>query len=125
VPEDVTFQPSPRFALQQMRQALVDGVPPAVALADPAYGNNRGFRTGITELGLAYAVGIMPTTTVWPPGEAPLPPPSSSRGRRATRQRHDKRLELVSVKALALQLPFDAWQQVFICSNPHARTHYY
>ena len=25
----------------------------------------------------------------------------------------------------ALQLPFDAWQQVFICSNPHARTHYY
>jgi hypothetical protein len=37
----------------------------------------------------------------------------------------DKRLELVSVKALALQLPFDAGQQVFICSNPHARTHYY
>ena len=101
-----------RERLQQMRQALADGVPPAVTLADPAYGNNRGFRAGITELGLAYAVGIMPTTTVWRPGE-PLPPQSSSgRGRRAIRQRSDKRLQPVSVKALALQLPLDAWQQI-------------
>src|ERR1700674_2243516 len=64
VPEDVTFQTKPEIALQQMRQAQADGVPPAVALADPAYGNNGGFRAGITELGLTYAVGIMPATTV-------------------------------------------------------------
>jgi SRSO17 transposase len=113
VPEDVTFQTKPEIALQQMRQALADAVPPAVALADPAYGNNRGFRAGITELGLAYAVGIMPTTTVWRPGEPPLPPPPrSGRGRRATRQRRDKRPQPVSVKALAFQLPLDAWQQI-------------
>ena len=127
VPEDVTFQTKPEIALQQMRQALADGVTPAVALADPAYGNNSGFRAGITELGLAYAVGIMPATTVWRPGEAPIgsspvasprattrgpPPPRSGRGRGATRQRRDKRPQPVSVKALASQLPLDAWQQI-------------
>jgi SRSO17 transposase len=45
-PEDVTFQTKPEIAWQQMRQGLADGVPPAVALADPAYGNNGGFRAG-------------------------------------------------------------------------------
>jgi SRSO17 transposase len=113
VPEDVIFQTKPEIALQQLRQALADGVPPAVALADPAYGNNSGFRAGITELGLAYAVGIMPATTVRRSSKAPLPPtPGLGRGRRAIRQRRDERLQPVSVKALALQLPIDAWQQI-------------
>ena len=69
VPEDVAFQTKPEIALQQMRQARADGVPPAVVLGDPAYGNDSKFRAGITELGLPYAVGVMPTTTVWRPGE--------------------------------------------------------
>ena len=96
-----------------MRQARADGVPPAVALADPAYGNDGKFRAGITELGLPYAVGIMPSTTVWRPGEAPLPPArKSGRGRRATRLRRDETHQPVSVKALALELPADACQQI-------------
>jgi SRSO17 transposase len=94
-------RPSPRsppaFAgagLQQMRQARADGVPPAVALADPAYGNNSSFRAEITELGLPYAVGIMPTTTVWRPAGRRRPdravagaPPGCAATRRISRSR--------------------------------------
>jgi len=113
VPDDIRFQTKPEIALQQMHQARADGVPPAVALADPAYGNDSNFRAGITELELPYAIGIMPTTTVWRPGEAPLPPArGSAPGRRATRLRHDKTHQPVSVKVLALELPADAWQQI-------------
>jgi len=113
VPEDVVFQTKPAIALQQMRQAQADGVPLGVALADPAYGNNHGFRAGITELGLSYAVGIGPTTTVWRPGEAPPPAPGFRRGRRAARRRRREAAHRpVTVKALALELSSDAWQQV-------------
>ena len=96
-----------------MRQALASGVPPGVALADPAYGNDSNFRAGITELGLPYAVGIMPSTAVWRPGEAPLPlARRSGRGRPAKRLRRDETHRPVSVKTLALELAADAWQQI-------------
>ena len=111
VPDDVRFQTKPEIALQQIRQALADGVPPATVLIDPAYGNDSKLRAGITELGLPYAVGIMPSTTVWRPGEAPLPPAPGTgrRGRPAKRPRRDDTHRPVSVKALALELPADAW----------------
>jgi SRSO17 transposase len=113
VPDDIEFQTKPVIALQQMRQALAAGVPAGVVLADPAYGNDSSFRTGITKLGLSYALGIMPTTAVWRPGEAPLPPaPPSGRGRAAKRVRRDETHQPVSVKTLALELAADAWQQI-------------
>jgi SRSO17 transposase len=111
VPDDIRFQTKPEIALQQMRQALAAGVPAGVVLADAAYGNDSNFRAAITELGLRYAVGIMPSTTVWRPGEAP-PAPHSGRGRPAKRLRHDEVPRPISVKTLALELAADAWQQV-------------
>jgi len=99
--------------LQQMRQAVADGVPPGVALMDPAYGNDSKLRAGISELALAYVAGIQPTTMVWRPGEAPLPPaPRSGRGRPGTRLRRDETHRPVSAKTLALELATDAWQQI-------------
>ena len=74
VPEDIVFRTKPEIALRQVRQALADGVPQGVALMDPAYGNDSKLRAGLTELAVTYAAGILPTTTVWRPGEAPLPP---------------------------------------------------
>jgi SRSO17 transposase len=113
VPEDITFRTKPEIALQQVRQALADGVSPAVVLMDPAYGNNSKLRAGITELGLAYVAGILPTTLVWRPGEAPLPPaPPEGRGRPAKRLRRDARHQPVSVKTLALALAAESWQQI-------------
>jgi SRSO17 transposase len=113
VPDDIRFQTKPEIALQQTRQALATGVPPGVVSGDPAYGSNSNFRAGITELGLPYALGIIPSTAVWRPGEVPLPPaPHSGRGRPAKRLRRDEMHRPVSVKTLALELPADAWQQV-------------
>lgn len=69
VPKNVVFQTKPEIALQQMLQMLASGVPSAVALADPAYGNDGEFRVRITELGLFYVMGLLSSTTVWRPGE--------------------------------------------------------
>ena len=52
-------------------------------------------------------------TTVWPPGQAPLPPaPWSGRGRPPTRLRRSPEHQPVSVKELALGLPNKAWRTV-------------
>ena len=83
VPEDVVFQTKPEIALRQMRAMLAAGVSPAVALADPAYGNDGKFRAGITELGLPYALGVFSSMLVWRPGDAPAPPAGSGRAGRA------------------------------------------
>jgi SRSO17 transposase len=84
-----------------------------VALMDPAYGNDSKLRAGISELALAYVAGILPTTMVWRPGEAPLPPASrAGRGRPAKRLRRDQTHRPVSAKTLALELAADAWQRI-------------
>lgn len=113
VPDDIRFQTKPEIAVQQLRQARAAGIAPAVVLADPAYGYDSSFRAGITELELAYAVGVLPTTTVWRPGEAPLPPrPGPGRGRPAKRLRRDATHHPVSAKTLALEQAADAWQTI-------------
>jgi SRSO17 transposase len=113
VPDDVRFQTKAEIALRQLRQAVADGVPPGVALMDPAYGNDSKLRAGISELALAYVAGILPTTMVWRPGETPLPPASrAGRDRPGTRLRRDETHRPVSAKTLALELAADAWQQI-------------
>ena len=67
------------MALDQIRQALADGVPVGVVLADPAYGNETAFRTGVSALDLRYVLGVQASTTVWLPGLAPLPRPQAPR----------------------------------------------
>ena len=113
VPETQAFATKPAIALAQMRSALDQGVRPGVVLADAGYGDETAFRDGLTALGLLYAVGIRPATTVWAPGTAPLPPkPWVGRGRRPTKLRREPGNEPVSVKALAMGLAPQAWQSV-------------
>lgn len=113
VPTDVTFKTKPDIALEQIKAALAAGAPKAVVLADPAYGNNGGFRAGLTSMGMPYAVGIQSNTRVWAPGMAPLPPkPWSGRGRKPTLAQHDGEHRPVQVKALAKSLPASAWSEV-------------
>jgi SRSO17 transposase len=122
VPDDIAFQTKPQIALAQMRAALLAGVPRAVVLADAGYGVDTAFRDGITELGLRYVVGIQSSTTLWPPGEAPLPPkPWRGRGRRATRLRHDGDHQPVSAKDLALGLPDKAFRRVTWREGSHTK----
>src|SRR5208283_97900 len=105
VPEAIGFQTKPEIALDQIRMLVEEEVPRAVVLADAAYGNDNGFREGLEELGLAYAVGIQSSTSVWPPGAAPLPPKARGlTGRPPTLLRRDERHQALSVKELALCL---------------------
>ncbi len=113
VPENILFATKPEIALEQMRQAVAAGVPMGVVLADAGYGDETAFRDGITEMGMLYAVGIRPATTVWAPGTAPLPPrPWSGQGIRPTRLRREPGNEPLAVKVLALALPNKAWRTV-------------
>jgi SRSO17 transposase len=104
VPKHVTFQTKPEIALDQIRAAVEAGVALGVLLADAGYGNGSAFRDELTGMGLAYAVGVLPTTRVWPEGEGPLPPKEwGGRGRPPTRVRRDAAHQPVTVKELAIE----------------------
>jgi SRSO17 transposase len=113
VPSAIAFQTKLEIALSQIRQAIADGIPRGTVLADPAYGNDTGFRQAVAKLELSYVLGIQSTTTVWPPGTQPLPAPEySGRGRPAKRGRRDAEHAPQSTKQLALNLPAKAWKTV-------------
>jgi len=113
IPQEIAFQTKPQIALEQIKAARAAGLPEAVVLMDAGYGNDTELRTAITALGMSYVAGIAATTTVWPPGAAPLLPQTrSGRGRPQTRLQRDGEHQPISVKALARSLPKEAWQTV-------------
>jgi SRSO17 transposase len=107
VPEGIEFQTKPEIALQQIRKAVEQEIALGVVLADAGYGNGTPFRTALTKLGLSYMVGIESSTTVWEPGQQPLPAPPRKPGRGATPKRLQRNADHqpISVKQLALRLP--------------------
>jgi SRSO17 transposase len=113
VPEEVAFETKPAIALGQLRQAREAGIPVGIVLGDAGYGDECDFRVGVAELDLRYVLGIRPGTSVWPPGQAPLPPaPWAGQGRPPTRLRRSPEHQPVSVKDLARSLPRRAWRSV-------------
>jgi SRSO17 transposase len=114
VPEPIEFQTKPEIALQQIRQALKQKVPVGVVLADAGYGNGTPFRAALTQMGLHYVVGIESSTTVWKPGQQPLPAPARKPGRGAPpkRLRRSADHQPISAKQLALGLPSSAWKDI-------------
>src|SRR3954462_6466292 len=106
VPEEVGFATKPEIALDQIRRALADGVPPGVVVTDAGYGEDTGFRDGITGLGLPYVAGILGTTGLWPAGAGPLPPARwSGKGRPPERLRRDPGHRPLAAEELAAGLP--------------------
>ena len=114
VPEEVTFQTKPEIALGEIRQAVEQKVPQGVILADAGYGNGTPFRVALTELQLPYLVGVESSTTVWEPGQQPLPTPARKPGRGAPPKRLQRNADHqpVSVKQLAFGLPASVWKQI-------------
>ena len=111
VPSEISFQTKPEIALQQLRAAVDRELPKAPVLADAAYGNDTAFRDGITQWGLTYAVGVQSSVSVWPPGETPLPKRKwKGIGRPTKLLRRDSRHAPISVRELAMNLPFSAWK---------------
>ena len=113
IPKDIVFKTKPQIALDQIREACEAGLPRGVVLMDAGYGANTELRTDIAALGLSYVAGILPNTTVWAPGMAPLRPKRwSGRGRPARLIRRDRNHQPISVKELALSLPAKAWRTI-------------
>ena len=113
IPEAVGFQTKPGIALDQIRAAKAAGVAPGVVLADAGYGNETSFRSGVTDLGLGYVMGVQGSTSVWPPGAGPLPPkPWGGRGRPPSALRRGQDHQPSSAKALAESLEASAWTTV-------------
>jgi SRSO17 transposase len=114
VPEEIEFQTKPEIALQQIRKAVEQKIAVGVVLADAGYGNGTPFRTSLTQLGLSYVVGIESSTTVWEPGQQPLPAPLPKPGRGAPPKRLQRNAghQPVPVKQLALGLPSSAWKEI-------------
>src|SRR6267143_2024657 len=107
VPKQIKFKTKPQIALEQIRWACESGLPRGVALMDAAYGRDARLRAGMTELGVPYVVGIVPTILMWAPGSGPrrMDKPMNNTGRR-------DEPELVSAKKVALGLPKQAWRTV-------------
>jgi SRSO17 transposase len=115
VPEAIGFETKPAIALGQLRQALAEDVPVGIVLGDAGYGNETGFRASLRDLGLRYVLGVQSSTTVWPPGMAPLPPrpkPRPGPGRPQTRLQRVPGRGPVDLAALAKGLPARAWRTV-------------
>lgn len=106
IPKQIQFQTKPAMALQQIRKAVEEEVPQAPVLADAAYGNDSPFREGITELGLSSAVGVQSTTTVWKPGQGPLPKKQwKGTGRPPRMLKRDEKHSPQPVQTVALSIP--------------------
>ena len=113
VPEEIAFQTKPEIALDQIRAAVEADMVRGVVLADAAYGNDSGFRDGLSQLGLKYVVGVQSSLTVWEPGKQPLPlKPRGRMGRPPRRLQRSAEHQPVSVKQLAMSLPFTAFQGI-------------
>jgi SRSO17 transposase len=113
VPENLRFATKTQIALSQLRALLADGAPHHCVLADAGYGVDAAFRQALSDMGLLYAVGVTSAVSVWPPGVEPLPPkPYSGTGRPPVMPRRTAKRQPMSVKALALSLPAQAFQTI-------------
>src|SRR5436309_1845866 len=66
VPEAVAYRPKWRIALDEIDRVPASGARFGWVLADAEYGKAAGFRAGLAERKLAYAVGIPPAQKVYP-----------------------------------------------------------
>ena len=64
VPDEIEFTTKPKMALRQIEWAVETGLPRGVVLMDAGYGHDLSLRKRLTELELAYSVGIRGKTLV-------------------------------------------------------------
>ena len=120
VPAELVFKTKPEIAVDQIRWAVKNGLPPGVALMDVGYGNNSWLRSEISALNLSYVAGIRADTTVWPPGAKLLARKKYRKSGPTRVSRRDKNNPL-SVKELALALPKRAWRTISWCEGSNER----
>jgi len=115
VPQDVEFSTKSAIALAQIERLMEQGAPKHCVLADAGYGVDTAFREGLSELGLAYMMGVIGQVTVWPAGHKPLPPAAYSGRGVVPTQLHlgqAKHQRQQSIKELAFELAPSQWQTI-------------
>ena len=83
VPEAMAGRPKWRIALDEVDRVLAAGARFGCVLGDAEYGKAAGFRHGLTERGLTWALGIGPTQKVFPADVTLAPRPRRATGRPA------------------------------------------
>jgi SRSO17 transposase len=83
VPEELVFRPKWKIALDEIRRVMKAGVRFGDVLADAGYGACSEFRAALSELGLTWAVGVVPQQLVFPTTVATKLPRRSKTGRPA------------------------------------------
>ena len=74
VPESMKFATKHDISIKQLRAAQAAGVPVETVVADSSYGNKIRWCETLTEMDLRYCVSVQKDSSVWPPGQGPLPP---------------------------------------------------
>jgi SRSO17 transposase len=84
IPDTERHKEKWRLALDMLDEIREDWELPGLpVVADAGYGDATGFREGLTERDLAYAVAVKGTTTAHPGSASPQRPPYSGQGRPA------------------------------------------
>ena len=78
VPDSIVFQTKPQMAIAEVRRIIDAGVRFGDVLADAGYGASYDFRHALTEMGLRWAVGVMPDQLVYPSTVKVRPPPKKT-----------------------------------------------
>jgi SRSO17 transposase len=108
IPEQVVFQTKSQLAASLVERASGWRLPAAPILADCAYGDNTGFRTGLHSLEREYVVAVSAQVSVYGPETTfAVPKRQAAAGRPRTVARPDRKPE--SVRVLAERLPATAW----------------
>jgi SRSO17 transposase len=87
VPATIDYRPKWRIALDEIDRVRAAGVRFGCALADAGYGACAEFRQGLSQRGLAWAVGILSTQNMYPSNVDVSMPPRSRMGRPRSRPR--------------------------------------
>lgn len=110
VPGEIVFRPKWQIALDELDRVRVQVASFACVLADAGYGNSAGFRHGLSERGLLWAVGILPTQKVYPADVQLAPPVQPPTGRP---QKHPTPSERSRpAKEVIGALPREAWTRI-------------
>ena len=115
VPEALRFATKTQIALAQLRGLLDEGAPsPLCVDADAGHGVDTTFRQALERHGAAVRRrGVTSAVVVWPPGVEPLPPKRyRGKGRPPVVPRRTAAIQPMSVKALALSLPQQAFHTI-------------
>lgn len=110
VPERIAFRTKWQIALEEIDRVRSHGANFGCVVADAGYGNSAGFRHGLSERGLLWAVGILPSQKVFSADvhlAPPVQPPTGRPQKHATPSEKSR-----PAQAVIGALPKEAWKQI-------------